>query len=1185
MTTLSCVSRPALRFLLGSAVLLAVGLVAVPAGAVGGTTPSNVMGVGGDGSVAVSWSAPTNPASTVNGYTVTASDVTTPANGGETCSTSLVEATADAGDTPVASVVSPDGSTLYVANANSSSVTVIATASDSVTGIISVSGDPSALAISPDGSDLYVAQNSSGTVGEYATASGDLVQTFAVAPAGDTMGGIALSPDGSTLYVVDQTSADLQAFATADTTALWSTSVGLDPNGVVASSDGSTVYVANTQDRSISVVGTASESVLTTITGLDGAYQLALNPAGMELYVSDEASHVDVINTANDNETGTISVNGGPAGLAVSSDGSTLYSADTSNNTVDVVNLSDNIVTEVLAAASPVALGLDSSGDLFVSETGSDTVAEFSTSNYIPSTTCAVTGLTNGDSYTFSVEATEGDGGTATSAASAAVVPSTTPGAPTDVSATETSGTSATVSWGAVSSTGGSAITGYEVSYAVSPYTSWSTPEAEASSPAVVTGLTSGSYEFEVAAQNVDGFGPLSDPSTPVTLNPVPGDVTDLSATSNQDSESEVTWDAPADTGGGITGYSVEEALSPYTTWTTATGTLNGTSELVTGLTNGTSYEFEVAAINNTGTGDYVSSAAVVPSTTPDAPVGVVASEATGTSASVSWSDGSSTGGSAITGYEVSYAASPYTSWSTPESESSSPVLISGLTSGSYEFEVASENVDGFGPMSDPSAPVTLNPVPGDVTNLTATSNQNEESTVTWNAPAVIGGGITGYSVEEAVSPYTTWTPATGVLNGTSELVTGLTNGTSYEFEVAASDSTGTGSYVSSAPATPATAPNAPTSVTAVAGSSQVTVSWAAPADGGSAITSYQVTGSPSGSCTTTQLACVITGLTNGTTYSFSVTATNAAGTSVASSLVSATPAAAGGGGGGGGGGTTSAPGAPTGVSATPGNGQVSVSWLAPTNTGGSAITGYQVSGNPSGSCSTTTTACVVTGLANGTTYSFSVTATNAAGTSVASESVSVVAGNGPGAPSAISSTVGETSVVLKWVAGADNGSAITGYTVVLSPGGAKCSVTTTTCTISGLGAGTTYSASVSETNANGTSSATTYSFSTTKAPVAPATARLTSNPFVGTKAVLSAKGRAALAKIAATIVKNGDKLITIDSYVSGLYTRSEDVGEARERGLVVKEALLRDVTTDKGVVLFKNVSGEGATRVVIIGS
>ena len=78
-------------------------------------------------------------------------------------------------------------------------------------------------------------------------------------------------------------------------------------------------------------------------------------------------------------------------------------------------------------------------------------------------------------------------------------------------------------------------------------------------------------------------------------------------------------------------------------------------------------------------------------------------------------------------------------------------------------------------------------------------------------------------------------------------------------------------------------------------------------------------------------------------------------------------------------------PSAPTNVTATAGNAQATVSWSAPSFTGGT-ITGYTVTLNPGGkTCTTTTTSCTITGLTNGTAYTVEVTATNSVGTSTPS--------------------------------------------------------------------------------------------------------------------------------------------------------------------------------------------------------
>jgi hypothetical protein len=90
------------------------------------------------------------------------------------------------------------------------------------------------------------------------------------------------------------------------------------------------------------------------------------------------------------------------------------------------------------------------------------------------------------------------------------------------------------------------------------------------------------------------------------------------------------------------------------------------------------------------------------------------------------------------------------------------------------------------------------------------------------------------------------------------------------------------------------TKPDAPTGVSATSGgNSSTTVSWTAPSDGGSAITSYTATSNAGQTCTSATTSCSVTSLTNGTPYTFTVTATNSIGISDASAASSAiTPAA-----------------------------------------------------------------------------------------------------------------------------------------------------------------------------------------------------------------------------------------------------------------------------------------------------
>ncbi len=196
-----------------------------------------------------------------------------------------------------------------------------------------------------------------------------------------------------------------------------------------------------------------------------------------------------------------------------------------------------------------------------------------------------------------------------------------------------------------------------------------------------------------------------------------------------------------------------------------------------------------------------------------------------------------------------------------------------------------------------------------------------------------------------------------------------------------------------------ASAPGAPTIGTATAGNASASVTFTPPTnDGGSPITGYTVTAADSttpanGGQTAGGTASPITvmGLTNGDSYTFTVTATNAIGTGDPSGPSNAvTPEA------------PTAPGAPTIGTATAGNASATVKWTAPASNGGSPIIGYVIT--PSSGPAVTVgnvTSDDVTGLTNGTSYTFKVAATNAIGTGAASASSNAVTPEAPAPPPA----------------------------------------------------------------------------------------------------------------------------------------------------------------------------------------
>ena len=649
------------------------------------------------------------------------------------------------------------------------------------------------------------------------------------------------------------------------------------------------------------------------------------------------------------------------------------------------------------------------------------------------------------------------------------------PGAPTIGTAT-TGNTQATVTFSAPASA--LPITGYTVT--ANPAAGTDSNAGTTGLSHVITGLTNGTtYTFTVTATSNAGTGTASAASNAITPATVPNAPTIGTVTASNGQASvpfTFTNTVPSNGGATVTSYTVTPYIAGVAQATTTSGTVSPIT--VSGLTNGTAYTFKIAAVNSVGTGTAsAASNSVIPATVPNAPTIGTATASNG-QASVPFTFTNtvpSNGGATVTSFTVT----PYIAGvaQATTSGAASPITVTGLTNGTaYTFKVAAVNSVGTGTASGASNSVTPATVPNAPTIGTATAGDGQVSvpfTFSNTVPTNGGANVTSFTV----TPYIGGAAQATTSGAASPItVNGLTNGTAYTFTVAAVNSAGTGAAsAASNSVTPFALASAPTIGTATAGNGQASVPFTPPASFGTGtLVNYTVTpyvGATAGTPVTGMTSPIsVTGLTNGTTYTFTIAVTTTVGTTVSPTGSNAvTPA--------------TVPNAPTSVTATSGNAQASVAFTfsntIPTN-GGATVTGYTVTPYIGAAAQAPTSGAAspinVTGLTNGTAYTFTVAATNSVGTGAASAaSTSVTPATIPDAPAITGITSGNGQATIAFTAPAFNGgAAITSYTG--NCGGVTATGASSPLTVTGLTNGTTYNCTVAATNIVGPSLASTSS-------------------------------------------------------------------------------------------------------------
>ena len=498
--------------------------------------------------------------------------------------------------------------------------------------------------------------------------------------------------------------------------------------------------------------------------------------------------------------------------------------------------------------------------------------------------------------------------------------------------------------------------------------------------------------DTHIATSDTSSFTvlPASVPKT------VPGVIQNLEG-GGADGQISFDWQAPASDGNSpifdyVIQYKVGNTYVPL-----VDGVSTATGARITGLQNGTTYLVRIAARNAIGLGAFSTPEPYTPSTVPGQPTSLSVS-VTGNTAILSWVLPTSDGGAPLTAFNIYYKlrTSPVWLYAYSVPGDSSSFVYGGLDGVSdYDFYVEAQNSNGVG-----AAVSTV--------DLHATVGDGQVD-LAWEAP--LSGSPSNYIVNYREDGTNTWNALDMQSTATAMTLSGLANGTQYEFRIVAmADATTVQSYSSSIYATPLGSATAPT-LTTVAGIGQVTLAWSGANGNGSGIYDYIVHYRVSGSNVWrtandgvgANSELTIPGLANGTLYEFEVAAVNGVGTGTYSAIGSATP--------------RKTPGAPSVANITTTHTTAEISWNDPVDDGGAAISSYNVffKERSAGSWTAYTgteftgASVIIRNLTANTAYSFKIAAVNEAGA-------------GTFSAAAASSTQGYTIRFLS--AGAGSGSA-----------------------------------------------------------------------------------------------------------------------------------------------------------------
>jgi alpha-L-arabinofuranosidase len=735
--------------------------------------------------------------------------------------------------------------------------------------------------------------------------------------------------------------------------------------------------------------------------------------------------------------------------------------------------------TNVSATSETITWTTDQATSSLVNYGTSTSYGSSSTLNTALTTSHSVTitGLTGGTIYDFDVVSANSAGTAATSPNSTFATPTASGTAPNVgyVAYWGVNNSGVTISWS--TDVLANTVLAYGTTTALGQFTPVQST-LSASHGVVLTGLNSGTTYYFVAestgANGVTGYSTTYSFTTTGTASPSPV-ISAVTATGVTATSATITWTTDQSSSS-LVNYGTSSSYGSSSTLSTTLTTSH--SVTLTGLTAGTTYNFDVVSANASS----VSSTSTNYTFTTPVTGGPVISAVTATSLSntsemITWTTDVASTSQVTYGTTTSYGSSSTMNATLTTSHS---VTLTGLTAGTlYDFEVISANATNVTSTS-PNATFTTTAGTPVISAVTATNVSSTSETITWTTDQATSslvnyGTTTGYGSSSTLS--------TALTTSHSVTLTGLTAGTSYDFDVVSANAGGTAATSSNNTfATPATAATPPyVGYVAYWGinNTGITISWSTDVNSntvlayGTTTALGQIyTNTASGQTSTTSHGVVLTGLNPGTTYYFVAESTSTAnGATGYSTTYSFTTT-----------GTASSP-APV-ISAVTASGITSTSatitWTTDQSTSSLVNYGTTTSYGSSSTLNTTLTtshSVTVTGLTAGTTYNFDVVSANSSSVSATSPNATFTTSSSTGAPviTAVTATsVSNTSETITWTTDQATSSLVNYGTTTGYGTSSTLNTTLTTShsvTLTGLMAGTTYNFDVVSANSANTSS------------------------------------------------------------------------------------------------------------------